>query len=409
MSVLAEPERLVGRRWISLFALAWLGIWLAQLTPIQLLLPTQVDLQLHSEHWVDSVVAFGIVSGCAGLCAAVAYPVTGMLSDRTVSRFGRRRPWMVIGVLIFAGSLTLLGAQHSIIGIGIFWCLALTGFCVVTAALTAMISDQVPARQRGLVSGWMSAPQAIGIIVGLVLVTALALGQFAGYLVTAVLLVVFVLPFVLIVPEPPVSARTRRRPRISDFWISPRAHPDFGWTLLSRVLVNIGNAFGTTLLLYFLQFGLGDTSAADDLVVLSGIYMVFVLLSAVSFGKLSDVLGRRKVFVFTAAALQAVAALLLAFVPSLGVAMVAAGFLGFGFGSFLSVDQALATQVLPSAADRGKDLGIMNIAYAVPQAFAPLAGAGIVAVTGGFTVLFLVAGFTALLGAFAVVPVKAVT
>lgn len=409
MTVLTEPERRVGPRWISLFALAWLGIWLAQLTPIQLLLPTQVDRELHPAHWIDSVVAFGIVSGCAGLCAVLAYPLTGMLSDRTVSRFGRRRPWIVIGVIIFAGSLTLLGAQHSIVGIGIFWCLALTGFCVVTAALTAMISDQVPVDQRGLVSGWMSAPQAIGIIVGLVLVTALALGQFAGYLLTAVLLVVLVIPFVSFVHEPPSTALARGRSGISDFWISPRAHPDFGWTLLSRVLVNIGNAFGTTLLLYFLQFGLGDGSAADDLVVLSGIYMVFVLLSAVSFGKLSDVLGRRKIFVFIAASLQAVAALLLAFLPSLGVAMVAAGFLGFGFGSFLSVDQALATQVLPSAADRGKDLGIMNIAYAVPQAFAPLIGAGIVALTGGFTVLFLVAGAAALLGAFSVVPVKAVT
>nr|WP_218852710.1 MFS transporter [Spelaeicoccus albus] len=391
-----------------MFALAWLGIWLAQLTPIQLLLPTQVDLQLQPTQWVDSVVAFGIISGIAGVCALIAYPVTGMLSDRTATRFGRRRPWMVVGTMVFAGALILLGAQHSMIGIGIFWCLALTGFCVLTAALTAIISDQVPVRQRGLVSGWMSAPQAIGIIVGLVLVTALALGQFAGYLLTAVLLVVLVLPFVCLVPEPPAPSTAHRKPALADFWISPRAHPDFGWTLLSRVLVNIGNAFGTTLLLYFLQFGLGDTSAADDLVVLSAIYMVFVLISAVSFGKLSDVIGRRKVFVFTAASLQGIAALLLAFVPSLPVAMVAAGFLGFGFGSFLSVDQALATQVLPNAADRGKDLGIMNIAYAVPQAIAPLAGAGIVALTGGFTVLFLVAGFTALLGALAVVPVKAV-
>lgn len=409
MKVTAEPRRLVGKRWISLFALAWLGIWLAQLTPIQLLLPTQVDLQLHSPQWVDSVVAFGVISGAAGVCALIAYPVTGMLSDRTVSRFGRRRPWIAAGTAIFAGALVLLGAQHSMVGIGVFWCLALTGFCVVTAALTAMISDQVPVRQRGLVSGWMSAPQAVGIIVGLALVTALALGQFAGYLVTAVLLVVLVLPFIAVVREAPAPSAPRGKPLLSDFWISPRSHPDFGWTLLSRVLVNIGNAFGTTLLLYFLQFGLGDRSADDDLVMLSGIYMVFVLVSAIAFGKLSDVLGRRKIFVFVAASLQGVAALLLAFFPSLPVAMVAAGFLGFGFGSFLSVDQALATQVLPSAADRGKDLGIMNIAYAVPQAFAPLAGAGIVALTGGFTALFLVAGLTALLGALSVVPVKAVS
>ena len=41
---------------------------------------------------------------------------------------------------------------------------------------------------------------------------------------------------------------------LAGFWISPRQHPDFGWTLLSRVLVSVGNALGTSLLLYFLMF-----------------------------------------------------------------------------------------------------------------------------------------------------------
>ena len=59
--------------------------------------------------------------------------------------------------------------------------------------------------------------------------------------------------------------------------------------------------------------------------------------------------------------------------------------LGLGYGCFLSVDQALATQVLPDPADRGKDLGIMNIANAVPQAIAPLLGAMVVAAFSGFT------------------------
>ena len=133
----------------------------------------------------------------------------------------------------------------------------------MTAALTATISDQVPVGQRGFVSGWMSAPQAVGIIVGLVLVTEF-------------------------VTEPghsgtPCSrscswcwscrssrattsrlaaadrSRVTARGIIAGFWISPRTHPDFGWTLLSRVLVNVGNALGTSLLLYFLMFGLKAT------------------------------------------------------------------------------------------------------------------------------------------------------
>lgn len=406
----AEPTKAVTGGWIALFATAWLGIWMAQLTPVQLLLPLQVEAQLGATNWVDNVVAFGIISGIAGLCALVAYPLTGALSDRTTSRFGRRRPWIAAGALVFAVSLLLLGLQESIVGVGVFWALALTGYCILTAALTATISDQVPVGQRGYVSGWISAPQAIGTILGLVLVTTLALGQFLGYALVAVLLVLLVLPFLLRVPDAVLASADRLtfRTFIEGFWISPRAYPDFGWTLLSRVLVNFGNAFGTALLLQFLMYGLELPDAEDMLIILSVIYMVFVILASLVFGKLSDTLGRRKPFVFVAATLQGVAALLLAFAPDVTVAMVAAGLLGLGYGTFLSVDQALATQVLPDPHTRGKDLGIMNIATAVPQALAPLLGAFVVAWLVGFQGLFVLAAVAAILGAVAVLPIRSV-
>lgn len=411
VAVFAEPTRRVPGRWIAAFATAWLGIWMAQLTPVQLLLPAQIDRQLHPQNWVDSVVAFGIISGVAGVLAIVAYPVTGALSDRTTSRFGRRRPWIAGGTALFAVSLLLLGVQESMAGIGLFWALALTGFCVLTAALTATISDQVPVGQRGFVSGWMSAPQAVGIIAGLLLVTMLFTVQLAGYAVVAVLLVVLVVPF-LFLPDGVLHPGEREpitvRGIAQSLWISPREYPDFGWTLLSRVLVSFGNAFGTTLLLYFLMFGLKDAHAEDDLILLTLIYMVFVILASIVLGRLSDRLGRRKVFVFVASALQGIAALMLAFIPDLTMAMVAAGILGLGYGCFLSVDQALATQVLPDPAARGKDLGIMNIATAVPQAVAPLIGALTVAALGGFQGLFVLSGLFAFGGALAVAKVRSV-
>ena len=434
VSAFAEPTRKVSGGWIALFATAWLGIWMAQLTPIQLLLPKQIEEQLQAASWVDNVVAFGIISAIAGVCALVAFPVSGALSDRTVSRFGRRRPWILGGTALFAVSLVLLGVQSTMVGIGVFWSLALIGFCVLTAAITATISDQVPVNQRGYVSGWVSAPQAAGTILGILLVTLLALSTFVGYLVVAVLVVVLVLPFLLRTPDavlpaanrPPFSASAL----LAGLWINPRRFPDFGWTLLSRILVNLGNALGTTLLLYFLMFGLNRGAAAeDDLLLLTAVYMVFFIASALAVGKLSDRLGRRKVFVYVAAYLQALAALILAFVPDFSIAIAAAGLLGLGYGSFMAVDQALATQVLPDAQSRGKDLGIMNIATAVPQAVAPLLGAFIVVVcaglatTGievgsrdagfvgagaGFTGLFVASAVTAALGGLAIVPIKSV-
>jgi MFS family permease len=442
ISVFAEPIRRVPARWIALFATAWFGIWMAQLTPIQLLLPNQIAgvfnlpldtaAQLQSTNWLEPVLAFGVISAIAGFCALIAYPLTGALSDRTISRYGRRRPWILAGVVLFAISLILLGLQSSLVGIGIFWSLALIGFCVLTAAITATISDQVPVNQRGFVSGWVSAPQAVGTVLGLVLVSALALGSVAGYTLMAVLLLILVLPFLIFVPDAVLPEASRPifsvRALISGFWISPRKFPDFGWTLLSRILVNLGNALGTTQLLYFLAFGLnrgGDV--INDLLLLTVIYMVFFIAAALGMGKLSDRIGQRKIFVYTAAYLQAIAALLLAFVPDFSIAMVAAGLLGLGYGSFMAVDQALATQVLPDVHSRGKDLGIMNIATAVPQAVAPLLGAiivvtvaGISAGSGtasdgsfagssaGFAGLFVAAALAAALGGLAVVPVKSV-
>jgi MFS family permease len=411
--VFREPHQPVSGRWIGLFAAAWLGIWMAQLTPIQLLLPEQVEAARPPADWVGSVLAYGVISGIAGVFALVAYPLTGALSDRTTSRWGRRRPWILGGALLFGGALVLLGAQTGIVAIGVTWTLALIGFCVVTAALTATISDQVPVGQRGFVSGWISAPQAIGTILGLVLVMALFAGnRFAGYALVATLLVVLVLPFVARTPDAVLPDVQRPvfsvRKLAAGFWISPRRFPDFGWTLLSRTLVNFGNAFGTTLLLYFLKFHVHAKDPDGALLYLSLIYMFFVIAASLYLGRLSDRIGRRKVFVIAASASQAAAALILALVPTLPVAMIGAGLLGVGYGCFLSVDQALATQVLPDPAAHGKDLGIMNIATTVPQAIAPLLGALIVAYAGGFVVLYVVAGLTSLAGALAVAPIRMV-
>jgi MFS family permease len=410
----AEPTTPVAGGWIALFATAWLGVWMAQLTPIQLLLPQQVESQLAASNWIDTVTAFGIISGIAALCALVAYPLTGALSDRTVSRFGRRRPWIAAGAAVFALSLLLLGMQHSLVGIGIFWSLALTGFCMLSAALTATISDRVPVNQRGIISGWVSAPQAIGTVLGLVLVLTLFASQVAGYTAMAVLLVLLVVPFVILMPDDPVRAASDRerlgmRHLVQGFWISPRRYPDFARTLGSRILVNLSNALGTALLLYFIMFGLDrPATAEDDLLLLTVVYLVFFIAAALLMGRLSDRIGRRKPFVYLSALVQASAALLLALVPHYTVTLVAAGLLGVGYGCFMAVDQALATQVLPDAVSRGKDLGIMNIAMAVPQAMAPLLGAWVVAAVAGFTGLFLLSAVTAILGGLLVLPLRSV-
>lgn len=85
-----RPAR-VGVRWYSLFALAWLAIWAVQLTPLQLLIPLQLDTPGGEGEWIGGVVVSGLVLGVGGLVALLVTPLAGALSDRTRSRSPRRR------------------------------------------------------------------------------------------------------------------------------------------------------------------------------------------------------------------------------------------------------------------------------------------------------------------------------
>jgi MFS family permease len=128
----------------------------------------------------------------------------------------------------------------------------------------------------------------------------------------------------------------------------------------------------------------------------------------VASGSWSDRLGRRKVFVTWSGVVMAVGAVVLAAWPTWTAALVAAVILGVGFGVYLSVDFALLTEVLPSARDRAKDLGVINIANSLPQVIAPAIAAPVVKYVGGYPMLYGLAAAVTLLGAVLVRQVRAV-
>ena len=105
---------------------------------------------------------------------------------------------------------------------------------------------------------------------------------------------------------------------------------------------------------------------------------------------------------------MAIAAGVIAAWPTWTGTVVAAALLGLGFGVFTSVDFALMTDVLPKALDRGKDLGVINAANAIPQVAAPAVAAPIVAYLGGYRVLYLVAAVIGLAGAVLVSRIRGV-
>jgi MFS family permease len=400
----ADPTTPVSRGWTTRFTLVWFGFWMAWLVPVQLLLPNQLAA-VDSAHKVRD---FGLINGAAGVAALIALPLAGALCDRTRTSFGRRRTWMAAGVAVFVISLIVTGQQHHVIGILITWVFASIGFSMASAGLFATVADQVPVPQRGMISAAIFGPQALGLLVGLALLSTVITSTSGGYVVLAVAVAGLSVPFILRYRETLAAVVTDRLSLRQAMWVSPRAHPDFAWAFGGRVMVNIGNALGTTYLLYFFRDYLKLKNPENALLVAVAIYLVFTLLTAYGGGALSDRIGRRRRFVAIASVLQGIAAVLLVGWPSFRMTLVAAAFLGAGYGAFLSVDQALVTQVLPDAESRSKDLGIMSIGTNVPQAVAPVAAALVIDQLGGYRVLFGVAGLFSILGAIMVYRIRSV-
>lgn len=406
LDALTEPSTPVPRAWTVRFGLLWFGFWMANLAPVQLVLPNQFDALDHAHKVRD----FGIVSGLTGVAALITLPLFGALCDRTRSAFGRRRVWMLAGTVVFAAGLLATGVQSTWIGVGVAWLVATLGINMATAGLTAAIADEVPDEQRGAISAAIYGPQAVGILVGVAVLTLLNNNGVWAYSFLAVALVACAVPFLRHYRDaaPADAAPLTIGSVLAGMWISPRANPDFAWAFGGRLAVNLGNALGTTYLLYFLQDDLRLEDPNAGLLFLTLVYLVFTLTATVLGGRASDRTGRRRPYVAVAAGLQAVASLLLTAFPHYAVALVAAAFLGAGYGAYMSVDQALVTAVLPDAGSRAKDLGIMNVGSVGPQALAPLAASVIIGSLGGYPVLFGTSGAMTIVGALMVYRIRSV-
>lgn len=397
---LAEPVVRVRRGWMAWLFFANLGLWLAVFAPIQVLLPQQAELL----NKANKELVFGIVAGFGGLVSLVVVPLIGFLSDRTTSRFGRRHPWTLAGATIGATGLGVLANAPSVVVMTIGWCLVQAGIGGMLAAVTAAVPDRVPVVQRAQVGGLIGISQMLGTVLGAVVVTMLVSGLQAGYLACAVIVLTGAILFVLRTPDTQLIAK----PVTPTLWISPRRHPDFAWAWAGHLMINMGNAFGTLYLLYFLGDAVRHPSPEDGLLELMVLYGVALTAGAVLFGARSDRSGRRKPYVYGAAAVMALAALILVIWPTWAAVLVAAPLLGLGFGTYMAVAIALLTQVLPAATDRAKDLGVLNVANALPQVIAPLLSALILANLGGYRGLFAVSALATTLAAVLLSRVRSV-
>jgi MFS family permease len=401
----AEPETRVGWPWIAAVAAANWGLWAALFGPIQLLLALQAEAIAPA----DKIAVFGWVSAAGAACSLVANPLSGALSDRTTSRFGRRLPWVALGAVGGAASLVLLSVADGVAVMLIGWCLAQTSLNAMFAALVATVPDKVPVAQRGIAGAWMGVAQTGGIVGGVAIAQLAAPDIARGYLACAAALLVATLPYLLLHGD----AKLERAPPfewkvfLQRFWIDPRRHPDIAWAWSMRFLFNFVASVGMLYLLYFLTDIVRRHDPAGDVLMLTALNVAVLMVVMIPVGIWSDRLRRRKPFVYAAAILLAAGMAMLALIPDWTMILAAVAILGAGFGIYTAVDVAIITQVLPDAADRGRDLGVLNIANSLPQVMVP-AIASLIVGLAGYSALYALTAALALCAMLAARQIRSI-
>lgn len=381
-----------------------------------------------------SALLIGHVTAAGNLFALLAPILAGWLSDRTRSRWGRRRPWLAAGTAVNLVGLAVLALAGTPLVLAIAYMVVQLSFNLAGGAYAAVIPDVVPAEDRGRASGLLGLMNVVGSVVGLAGVIAVLkllgegrTGIIAGYGIVMALLLITTVITVLAVEEPPAPAArpaplalssqgviaiaagsiagvawlafnllplggwgyailvaglmagvvaafsAARVPAMREFFAAFR-NRDFFWTFATRAFV----IMGINTILPFLALYFKDVVGVRDPATEGGLFGLAVLagaiVPAIVGGHLSDRLRKRKIFVYISGGLQGLVASVLLFglVQSVPVIFVMGLVFGMGYGMYFAVDWAIACDVLPDRErSGGRDMGLWHIAFTLPTALAP--------------------------------------
>ncbi|MEO6142498.1 MAG: MFS transporter [Dermatophilaceae bacterium] len=411
-----EPEFLalhrVGWGFISLYTLAFMSTSLVFIAPLLVTLALKINSLVGIEQAPNSLA---LVAGIGSLLAIFGNPFFGKMSDRTSSQLGMRRPWMIVGLIVGSLGIAIVALAPNVPVVLLGWCIAQLFFNALLAAMVAVLPDQVPPAQRGLVSGVLGICVPIASVSGTFLVKLFTGNQFAMFLAPCAVGGFFILLFASTLNDRRLAKADKPtwslRELASTFYVNPRKNPDFAWAFSSRFMFVLAYAFLVTYQAYYLLDKIGSAEGDVPQQIFLGTLAQSVVVVAASLigGNLSDRTGRRKIFVLSASIVYGLAMFVFAIASNLNGFLVGMAIGGLGFGTYVAVDLALVVDVLPDKDNAAKDLGVFNIAGALPFSIAPAIAAAILAIGGGsYGVLYAVAGVCAIIGAFAILPVKGV-
>lgn len=400
-----QPDATKPWWYIAGIVLAQFGLFVALLAPatvsIQLKITTLTDVPAEQASMTAMVIAPG------ALAAVVFNALGGRISDRTTSGLGRRRPWIVLGSAGLTLALVLIALATGPLLMAVGWFISQAFANLAFAAFLASVADQLPSEQYGKTSGLIGVAQNVGIMVATWLSAWLSGDMLALFLVPALIGLALMTLYALMIPEPVLKENRypfNLRELATTFWTNPLKHPDFGLAWWGRALIILASyLFITFRLLYMTNhLGLAAGAAAAAVAVGVTIYTVASMVASLLAGWLSDYLGRRKVMVAVSILLFGAATYMLLHAETVTAFYLVEAVMGFAYGMYVAVDLALVLDVLPDRENAGKDLGVFNMANALPQSLAPGIGGFLLANLGGgtdFTALLITAAIAAAIGA----------
>ena len=255
----SSPALRVGWGFIGLYTLAFISTSLLFIAPLLVTLALKVNALVGIDRAPNSLA---LVAGVGGLLAMVANPFFGRMSDRTSSRLGMRRPWMLIGLVGGSLGILVVALAPTVPVVLVGWCTAQIFFNALLAAEVAVLADQVPVVKRGLVSGVLGLCTPIAAVTGSFVVKLFTGNDLTMFLAPCAIGGFFVLLFAATLKDRRLQAEGKPawslREFAGTFYVDPRGSADFAWAFAGRFLFVLAYAFLTTYQAYFLLHEIGS-------------------------------------------------------------------------------------------------------------------------------------------------------
>jgi MFS family permease len=324
--------------------------------------------------------ATAVVSLGGAVVAIFIQPTVGSISDYTVTRWGRRKPYIVFGSLLDVVFLLGIAYSNTLFAITAFVILLQFSTNTARGPFQGYVPDLVAEKQVGTASGLVGMMQILGNITGYALASLAAiLGSLPLALIAvAVVELVTMVSVVLRVGKglPPKPRMGRSWPSIArETWGTDiLKERSYVWLLASRLFFLMAGGIMFAFAIAYLKyvFGYDQQGAGAVNAVLLVAVAVASVIAVVPASRLSDRTGRKPV-IYLACLIGAIGVGTTALAPAVPIAICGAALYGAASGTFLAVDWALMTDIIPRAS-AGRYMGLSNVATGSATLLAAVVG-----------------------------------